>query len=114
MLDDSPSVFAIGGISNLTAEIILPRAADELVGTTAGKPIGDAVGLTQVTLPPFLQSATKSFGLDGVVREPAGDWLWRPTLAGSNWRNTVEGSDDGVLQLSSKAISRSRRLPEKH
>ena len=34
MFDDSPSVFAIGGVSNLTAEIILPRAVDELVGTT--------------------------------------------------------------------------------
>ena len=114
MFDDSPSVFAIGGVSNLTAKIILPRAVDELVGTTAGKSVGDAVGLMKVTLPPFLQSATKSFGLNGVIGEPAGDWLWRSTLAGPNWRNTVEGGDDGVLQLSSKAISRNRWLAEKH
>ena len=69
MFDDSPSVFAIGGVSNLTAEIILPRAVDELVGTTAGESVGDAVRLTKVTLPPFLQSATKSFGLNGVIRD---------------------------------------------
>jgi hypothetical protein len=47
MLDGSPSVLTISGVSNMTAKIVLPRAVDELVGTTAGKPVGDDVGLTQ-------------------------------------------------------------------
>jgi hypothetical protein len=114
MLDGSPSVFAIGGVSNFTAKIVLLRAVDELVVTTADKPVGDAVELAQVTLPWSLESATMSFGLDGVIRKPASDWLWRSTLGDPNWRNTVEGSDDSVLQLSSKTISLSRWFAEKH
>jgi hypothetical protein len=70
MLDVLPSVFAISGVSNVTAKISLLRTVDELVGTTAGKPVGDAVGLMQVTLPPSLQSVTKSFFLDDVIRKP--------------------------------------------